>query len=187
MLAGSNSGDLVWSSNGLTPSRAFEHWQEWASSTLAPMHIDVPEPKRFAAHWSSRSVGQLQFVELQATPQTVRHEGVRGRQLREPTFQLLYCAHTPIASRVGARDFRIEAGEFVLVDNTQPYEMRMDTHRAIDVVMPVTWVKRWLPDPHKCTARPYSASAKWGAPLAVSDHGRARLAFQRGQPGEDDP
>jgi len=165
MLAGSDRGDFVWSSDGLAPGKAFEHWQEWASSTLAPMHIDVPDRAHFAAHWSSRSVGQLRFVELRATPQTVKHEGARGRQTQEPSFQLLYCADTPIASRIGAQDFHIQAGEFVLVDNAQPYEMRMGAHRAIDVVMPVAWVKRWLPDPHRCAARPYSASAKWGAPL----------------------
>ena len=157
--------DLVWSSRGLAPRDAFRNWQDWASHALAPMHIDVPEPNQFAAYWRSSAIGALRLIELQATPQTVRHEGERGHD-SEPTFQLLYCAKAPIASRVGQQDFRVGEGEFVLVDNAEPYEMRMAAHRAIDVVMPVAWLKRWLPDPHQCTARPYSGSEKWGLPLA---------------------
>src|SRR5690606_10633900 len=56
--------------------------------------------------------------------------------------------------------------EFVLLDNTRFYQMEMDSaHEALDLMMPLGWLDRYLPDPGALLARPVSARAGWGAPL----------------------
>lgn len=160
--AGNND---CWSSRGLPPGEALRRWKSWASSTLAPMHIEVPDERNFAASWTSRAVGPLQMIALEATDQRIVHMRDERNRTDEPMFQLLYCTRAPIEARIGARHFAIDEGEFTLVDNTQSYDMRMGAHQAIDLVVPRQLMHRWLPDPEQYVAKPFSASKHWGIPL----------------------
>jgi AraC-like DNA-binding protein len=67
---------------------------------------------------------------------------------------------------MGGKRFTVQPGEFVLLDNTRFYQMEMDTaHEALDLMMPLGWLDRYLPDPGALLARPVSAREGWGAPL----------------------
>ena len=160
--------DHGWSSYGLAPAEALRSWQRWACKVLAPMQIEIADEKRFAAHWRSHRLGPLHMVTLEASPQRVVHIGNRRFSPQDGQFQLLYCRRTPIAAQVGAEKFRLEVGECALVDNAQFYEMSMDgDHQAIDLIIPRSWLERWLPDPLSAVGRPFSASANWGLPLGT--------------------
>jgi AraC-like DNA-binding protein len=161
---GAGGGDR-WSSHGLPPGEALRRWKNWASSTLAPMHIEVPDERNFAARWTSRAVGPLQMIALEATDQRIVHMSEERNAADEPMFQLLYCTRAPIEARIGAKHFVVGQGEFTLVDNTQSYDMRMGAHKAIDLVIPRRLLHRWLPDPEQYVAKPFSASKHWGIPL----------------------
>jgi AraC-like DNA-binding protein len=131
------------------------------------MHIEVPDEKYFAANWRRQAVGPLQLITLEATPQRVVHLGEETSS-HEPIFQLCYCKQSPIVTRVGANRFLVDAGEFVLVDNAQSYEMRMEsTNISLDLIIPGSWLECWLPEPLQYVARAHSASTKWGAPFGV--------------------
>ena len=65
---------------------------------------------------------------------------------------------------MGGKRFTVRPGEFVLLDNTRFYQMEMDTaHEAVDLMMPLGWLDRYLPDPGALLGRPVSARAKAGA------------------------
>jgi AraC-like DNA-binding protein len=163
MAPESASSDRAWSSRGLRSKDALKQWQAWASQALAPMLIDVADETHFAAHWASKLVGDLELNRLGATPQQVRHGDIA---MAEPSFQLVCAIKSPMFIRVASKDLCIDEGEFVLLDNSRAYVARMDApHEAIDLVMPARWLERWLPNPLQYTARPYSASTKWGLPL----------------------
>lgn len=158
-------GDKRWSSRGLPPPDALRHWKSWASETLAPMHIQVPDERHFAARWKRHDVGALQLIALEATSQRIVHMRDERLARSEPMFQLLYCTRSPISALIGARHFVVDTGEFALIDNTDSYDMRMEAHKAIILVTPRSVIHRWLPDPEQYIARPFSASSKWGYPL----------------------
>lgn len=158
-------GDNSWSSRGLPPPEALRYWKSWASETLAPMHIQVPDERRFAARWKRHAVGALQLIALEATSQRIVHMREERISTPEPMYQLLYCTRSPISALVGAKHFVVDSGEFALIDNTDSYDMRMDAHKAIILVAPRKVIHRWLPDPEQYIARPFSASSKWGYPL----------------------
>ena len=160
------SGDRVWSSHGMAPQEALRRWRSWASETLAPLQIAVPDEAGFSARWKCHALGPLQLVSLKASPQHVVHNGQGAAQPAEGRFQLVYCRRTPIEGRVGATPLRLNAGEFVIVDNADHYEMRMDDeHEAIDLVMPSAWLERWAPDLDRYLGRPICAKTRWGRPL----------------------
>ena len=158
--------DQSWSSQGLTPAEALDHWQLWVANTLAPTEVEAPDMNAFFAHWKSHTLGPLNLLAFEAAPQRVVHKGYERVYPAEPTFQLVYSHRETFATRVGSARFAVNPGEFVLIDNSQPYEMCMEaTHEAIDLVMPSSWLSRYLPDPLPFTGRSFSASSGWGLPL----------------------
>lgn len=160
------AGDRSWSSQGFAPGEALAHWRHWVSKTLAPNEIEAPDTSGFFAHWRSHSLGPLNLAAFEAAPQRVVHRGYERSYAGEPAFQLVYSRRATFDTHVGAARFAVNPGEFVLLDNAQPYEMCMEAaHEAIDLVMPVSWLERYIPDPFAFVGRSFSASSGWGVPL----------------------
>ncbi len=161
--------DASWTSAGLARREAVRAWQEWAASTIAPIDVRVFDEAGFAARWSSHGVGQLRLLRLEAPAQRVVHCGGNdsgGAGKATPSIQLVYARNGALKTRVGGKRFTVRPGEFVLLDNTRFYQMEMDTaHEAVDLMMPLGWLDRYLPDPGALLGRPVSAREGWGAPL----------------------
>jgi len=159
------SDDMSWTSAGLARGEAVREWQEWAARTIAPIDVCVFDEGSFAARWSSHGVGQLRLLRLEAPAQRVVHSG-EGAGKATPSIQLVYARHGALRTRMGGKRFTVRPGEFVLLDNTRFYQMEMDTaHEAVDLMMPLGWLDRYLPDPGALLGRPVSAREGWGAPL----------------------
>ncbi|HWK40321.1 MAG TPA: helix-turn-helix domain-containing protein [Croceibacterium sp.] len=157
--------DISWTSAGLARPEAVRQWRDWAASTIAPIDVSVFDESAFAARWSSHGVGQLRLLRLEAPAQRVVHSG-DGAGKATPSIQLVYARKGALKTRMGGKRFTVQPGEFVLLDNTRFYMMEMDdAHEALDLMMPLGWLDRYLPDPGALLARPVSARAGWGAPL----------------------
>jgi AraC-like DNA-binding protein len=169
--------DQGWSSAGLPQVEALRLWKHRACEAITPMHIQVPDEARFAAHLQNQAIGPLRLVSLEASPQKVVHSGDEQPRNAEASFHLLHFHRStaPIAASVGSRSFPIDVGEFVLIDSAQSYTLSMDDdHRAQILLMPASWLEWCLPDPYRLIGQPISA-AKWGLPLAsyltaMADH-----------------
>lgn len=160
-----HTDDASWTSAGLARPEAVRQWQDWAARTIAPIDVCVFDEGDFAARWSSHGVGQLRLLRLEAPAQRVVHDG-RGAGKATPSIQLVYARRGALRTRMGGKRFTVAPGEFVLLDNTRFYQMEMDSaHEAVDLMMPLGWLDRYLPDPGALLGRPVSAKNGWGAPL----------------------
>jgi AraC-like DNA-binding protein len=159
--------DASWTSAGLKQAEAIRQWQDWAASTIAPIDVAVYDTDDFAARWSSHGVGQLRLLHLHAPAQRVVHCGTEGSSGRAtPSIQLVYARRGALKTRMAGKRFTVEPGQFVLLDNTRFYQMEMDeAHECLDLMMPMGWIEKYLPDPGALLARPIAASSGWGAPL----------------------
>ncbi len=96
-----------------------------------------------------------------------------------PTIQLVYARKGALKTRMGGKRFTVQPGEFVLLDNTRFYQMEMETaHEAVDLMMPLGWLDRYLPDPGALLGRPVSARGRLGraARQPAGDDGRGDRA-----------
>jgi AraC-like DNA-binding protein len=159
--------DASWTSAGLKQAEAIRQWQDWAASTIAPIDVAVYDTDAFAARWSSHGVGQLRLLHLHAPAQRVVHCGTEGSAGRAtPSIQLVYARKGALKTKMAGKRFTVEPGQFVLLDNTRFYQMEMDeAHECLDLMMPMGWIEKYLPDPGALIARPIAASSGWGAPL----------------------
>lgn len=167
MQPGQTPDDASWTSAGLKQAEAIRQWQDWAASTIAPIDVAVYDTDDFAARWSSHGVGQLRLLHLHAPAQRVVHCGTEGSSGRaSPSIQLVYARKGALKTRMSGKRFTVEPGQFVLLDNTRFYQMEMDeAHECLDLMMPMGWIEKYLPDPGALLARPIAASSGWGAPL----------------------
>jgi AraC-like DNA-binding protein len=169
MSSAQPSDDASWTSAGIGRAEAVRQWQDWAAQTIAPIDVCVFDEGSFAARWSSHGVGQLRLLRLEAPAQRVVHngDGAGPSAMRAtPSIQLVYARTGALKTRMGGKRFTVRPGEFVLLDNTRFYQMEMDTaHEAVDLMMPLGWLDRYLPDPGALLGRPVSARDGWGAPL----------------------
>ncbi len=161
--------DREWSSSGLPKRDAIDQWRSWAASTIAPIEVTVFDPESFAARWVSHGIGQLRLLQLHAPAQRVTHTGAEGAAMRAtPSIQLVYAQEGAMKTSMGGKRFTLEAGQFVLLDNTRFYQMEMETeHRALDLMMPQNWLEKFLPDVGKYLAVPMDGRNGWGAPLGA--------------------
>lgn len=151
---------------GLPRDDAIKQWRHWLSRTLAPLDVRVHDADSFTALWRCRDLGQIQLVEMGASAQCVTHGNGSYRRGGAGTFQLVYSRRGTFATDIGQGRFAVRPGEFVILDNSRFYEMDMDEfHLAIDLVMPQSWLERWLPDPSALLNRPLSACEGWGTPI----------------------
>jgi AraC-like DNA-binding protein len=159
--------DREWSSSGLAKRDAIDQWRNWAASTIAPIEVTLFDPDAFSARWVSHGIGQLRLLQLHASAQRVTHTGAEGAAMRAtPSIQLVYAQEGTMKTVMGGKRFALEAGQFVLLDNTRFYQMEMDTeHRALDLMMPQSWLEKYLPDVGEHLARPIDGRDGWGAPL----------------------
>lgn len=157
--------DASWTSAGLARPQAVREWQDWAARTIAPIDVCVFDESDFAARWSSHGVGQLRMLRLEAPASRVVHNG-DGAGKATPSIQLVYARKGALKTRMGGKRFTVAPGEFVLLDNTRFYQMEMATaHEAVDLMMPLGWLDRYLPDPGALLGQPMSGREGWGAPL----------------------
>lgn len=161
--------DSSWSSAGLAEPEALRQWRDWAASTIAPIEVTIFDTDSFAARWVSHGIGQLRLLHLHAPAQRVTHVGAEmGAGRAAPSIQLVYSLAGVLQTRMDGKSFDVAPGEFVLLDNRRFYQMEMATpHEAIDLMMPLGWLERFLPDPGAMLARPLSAREGWGAPLGA--------------------
>ena len=161
--------DSSWSSAGLGRREALKQWREWAASTIAPIEVTVFDANAFAARWVSHGIGRLRLLHMHAPAQRVTHTGAEGSSGRAvPSIQLVYSIAGVMKTQIGGKRFDVTPGQFVLLDNTRFYEMEMATeHECIDLMMPLGWLEKYLPDPRALLANPTDAAQGWGAPLGA--------------------
>lgn len=161
--------DQSWTSAGIGRAEAIHAWREWAASTIAPIEVEVFDADAFAARWVSHGIGQLRLLHLHAPAQRVTHTGADGTSGRAaPSIQLVYYITGLCETRMAGKEFTLGAGEFVLLDNTRFYQMEMSTpHEVIDLMMPLAWLERYLPDARSYLARPVDSRKGWAAPLGA--------------------
>lgn len=142
----------------------FDDFAEFAARAITPMTIETSDRGRFFARYRAFGLDRLSFVRLDVADLNVRHAAARGGQ---HTFQLLYAVETGMEIEVPGQRFRLAPGEFCLLDNADPYGVEIAApHRALDMIVPLDWLKGWVADPHAVKARPVPLGAGWGPPLA---------------------
>ena len=158
-----------WSSDGLARREAADRWRNYfAERQGTPIDVSVYDPDAFTARLINRGVGQVRILRIQAPAQRIVHHGsYPDVGSAGHLIHFLNSLHGVLNVRIGESWIEVEPGQAVMIDNARTYELDMKTpHEAIDMIMPLHWLARYLPDPLQMIGTVIDMREGWAPPLA---------------------
>lgn len=160
--------DGSWSTEGFSADRALSDWSELLSVNIAEMHVGSGAAQSYHASWRRIGLGPIDLNFLQAAPQRVEHTRAMAARQHSADYDLLYMRRGPADLRHCGVTMRVPEGCFVLLDNSEPYDLVFgEESSCLTAHFDDRWLRKWTPDPRVLTARPIDGTRDWASPLAA--------------------
>ena len=123
--------------------------------------------RELRAELRQASLGPLRLSVIDAFGQTIHKAARAAPAAGNAPYYLLQLHKGRFAVEAGDRLLCVEERECLLLDSQSSYRIEFAQEwRCRIVQLPADWLTVWLPDPQRCTLRPFSASRGWGCTLA---------------------
>ena len=163
----------TWSTQDIERRRALAYWVDTVGQVLLELEIEAAVPERFTASLQQSRLGPAGVNLIEASEQWMRRTPLGIARSRSPSIYLLQLRAGEFQLQQYGRDCRVQAGDCVLIDSEEPYQLSCPGRTAcLSVDFPRQWLSSWLPSPQAHVARKLPRQW-WGAAL-----GRALLCLE---------
>ncbi|MFO1466279.1 MAG: helix-turn-helix domain-containing protein [Steroidobacteraceae bacterium] len=146
------------STSGVAPHRRVDYWNEQVSGAITSLQVQPVRESELEADLTAAEFAGIQFAAVRSTPTRVVHTPQRQAQESCYLLQLQRAGHC--VNRTQGSEAQIGPGDFVLCDNSVPYELNFSDHNSTLVLrMPQWLLKRHLATPEAFVNRPMSGDA----------------------------
>lgn len=154
-----STGFVTFSTQGVTPPRKVELWNERASTLITRLHVEPARGAAFDASLRAAEVGGIGFIEATSTPTRVVH----AHSAESRGGAVAYLIHLQLrgtcVNRQASREVLLGPGDFVLCDSTLPCELLLGGDNVMLVLrIPQLLLERRLPMPEAYINRHMPAS-----------------------------
>jgi AraC family transcriptional regulator, positive regulator of tynA and feaB len=112
--------------------------------------------------------GALSFNQVICSPTDAYRTQAAIARSKQAPFYLITQLHTPWYLCQGGHVAHLRAGDVVLLDTSQRYELHFPTAvKNMSIALPVTWVSQWLRDVHVTVPRVVAHDRAWGRSLSA--------------------
>jgi AraC-like DNA-binding protein len=135
------------------------------------LEIDIrsPQPAGFSARLDRADFGSGSLYQVQAGAQHVWRTPERIARSREAWTILMQIRTGEQLFRQYGRECLLKAGDCVVVDCTEPYELDCPAPtRSVVLRFPGNWLSPWLPSVECAAARVFRAGVGWGGALSAA-------------------
>ncbi len=154
-----------WSTEDVDPRRALAYWVDTVCDRFLELEIDTPLGDRFRARLEQAELGAATVNLVDAESQRVQRTRAKIAHSRYPVFFLLQLRAGRIRLRQLGQEAHLHAGESVLIDGTEPYELVCpEATSSFALRLPEPWLKRWIPYPERFGVRVFGREG-WSAAL----------------------
>ena len=137
-----------WSTDGVDQRRALAYWVDTVCDRFLELDIDTPVRSHFRACLDQIDFGPTTLSFVGAASQRIRRTPAKISRTRYPAFCLVQFRVGHGILRQRGRELQAHAGECVLVDGTEPYDLECPQATSAAILrMPEDWLRRWLPNP----------------------------------------
>ena len=137
-----------WSTDGVDQRRALAYWVDTVCDRFLELDIDTPVRSHFRACLDQIDFGPTTLSFVGAASQRIRRTPAKISRTRYPAFCLVQFRVGHGILRQRGRELQAHAGECVLVDGTEPYDLECPQATLAAILrMPEDWLRRWLPNP----------------------------------------
>jgi AraC family transcriptional activator of tynA and feaB len=136
-----------WSTDGVEQHRALAYWVDTVCDRFLELDIDTPVRSHFRACLDQIDFGPTTLSFVGAASQRIRRTPAKISRTRYPAFCLVQFRVGHGILRQRGRELQAHAGECVLVDGTEPYDLECPQATSAAILrMPEDWLRRWLPN-----------------------------------------
>jgi len=158
-------GPRRWSTEEVDPRFALAYWVDTVCDRFLELEIDTPLRDRFRARLEQADLGPATVNLVTAESQRVHRTRAKIAHSRYPVFFLLQLRAGQIRLRQLGREAHLRAGESVLIDGTEPYDLVCpEATTSFALRLPEPWLKCWIPYPERLGARVLNGG-RWSAAL----------------------
>jgi AraC-like DNA-binding protein len=175
-----------WTTEDVEPRHALAYWVDTICRSFLEIDIDSPEAAGFRARLERADFGSGSLYQVQAGAQRVRRTPERIARSQAAWTILMQVRSGEQIFRQHGRECAVRAGDCVVVDCTEPYELDcLGPTRSVVLRFPQEWLLRWLPSVECAAARVFRAGEGWGGALSAAVAGldgvtEAELALPAG-------
>jgi AraC family transcriptional regulator, positive regulator of tynA and feaB len=157
-----------WSTDGVDQHRALAYWVDTVCDRFLELDIDTPVRSQFRACLDQIDFGPTTLSFVGAASQRIRRTPAKISRTRYPAFCLVQFRVGHGILRQRGRELQAHAGECVLVDGTEPYDLECPQPTSAAILrMPEDWLRRWLPNP-EFTSPTLFARGDWSSALCAA-------------------
>lgn len=158
-----------WTTEDVEPRHALAYWVDTVCRSFLEIDIDSPDAAGFQACLESASFGSGSIYTVAAGAQRVRRTPERIARSHAAWTILMQVRTGEALFRQYGRDCRLQAGDSVVVDCTEPYELDcLGPTRSVVLRFPQDWLSAWLPSVECAAARVFRPGEGWGGALSAA-------------------
>jgi len=148
--------------------RALSYWVETVCDQFLDLEIDTPIRDRFHASLDQVDFGPVTANFFTSDTQRVRRTPAKIARMRDPMFILMQLRSGHVRFQQLGREVRLGPGECVFLDGTEPYDLECpQPTEALALRLPAHWLRGWLAQPERHTARAFTAGG-WSSALCAA-------------------
>jgi AraC-like DNA-binding protein len=171
----------LWTTSA-APGKELAYWREVSCAAVFEVEIDAFDaPLPLVGTIQQQQLGAISLSRIDVNfGQIIRRTSGLIACSRKPQLELVYLTDGHLFLRHCGRETELKAGECILVDSREPYELiTAPSSRNLSFHLPLTWLQQWLPHTDTCVAKPIASQSGWGHALVA-----AMRAIPEGSPGE---
>ncbi|MET0281719.1 MAG: AraC family transcriptional regulator [Steroidobacteraceae bacterium] len=158
-----------WTTSDVEPRHALDYWKDAVCRSFLEIDIDSSEAGGFEACLEAAQFASGSLYDVQAGAQRVRRTPARIARSRTAWILLMQVRAGEALFRQYGRECALRAGDTVVVDCAQPYELDcLGATRSVMLRYPHDWLSAWLPSVESAAARVYRAGDGWGGALSAA-------------------
>ncbi|MET0291254.1 MAG: AraC family transcriptional regulator [Steroidobacteraceae bacterium] len=158
-----------WTTEDVEPRHALAYWVDTICRSFLEIDIESPQPTGFSARLESSDFADGSLYLVQAGSQNVRRTSARiARSQGAWTFLMQIRSGQQVFRQYG-RECRLGAGDCVVVDCNEPYQLDcLGPTRSVVLRLPHEWLTRWVPTVESAAARVFRGGEGWSGALSAA-------------------
>lgn len=155
-----------WSTEGVGAGARLDYWVGVICEAFLEMDASSQERRDFGGALTSVPFDGIALNYVDASQQDVFRSRRAIARSRDNFFYLVTQSESAWHMRQHGLSPQLRAGDAVLFDSREPYELHFPTKvDTLSVQIPRDWLVRWLPEPERCVARVLPRDAGWSSVL----------------------
>lgn len=154
---------MSWCTRGLPQAQSIRFWRESLCEAVFELEVDIDRNQPLCGSIIQHQLGSMavSLIELDCRQTIKRTEETISRSFKAQfEFVVIQRGSAQLIQRRKA--LTLEAGDAVLIDGREPYELQTQNLRNLSFHISAEWLETWIPKPAEISGTAIVGRSTWG-------------------------